>query len=52
MESFVTQDTHLFHDSIKNNIRVVKLDASDEEIENACKKAAIHEFIFNFTKWL
>lgn len=50
MESFVTQDTHLFHDSIKNNIRIAKLDASDEEIENACKKAAIHEFILTLPK--
>ena len=26
MESFVTQETHLFHDSIKNNLRIAKLD--------------------------
>jgi ATP-binding cassette subfamily C protein len=45
MESFMTQDTHLFHDSIRNNLRIAKLDASDEEIENACKRASIHEFI-------
>lgn len=45
MESFVTQETHLFHDSIKNNLRIAKLDASDEEIEAACKKASVHEFI-------
>lgn len=31
MESFVTQETHLFHDSIKNNIRIAKLDANDKE---------------------
>ena len=47
MESFVTQETHLFHDSIKNNLRIVKLDASDEEIENACKKASVHDFIMS-----
>ena len=45
MESFVTQETHLFHDSIKNNLRIAKLDATDDEIVAACKKAAVHEFI-------
>jgi ATP-binding cassette subfamily C protein len=45
MESFMTQDTHLFHDSIRNNLRIAKLDASDEEIQTACKRASIHEFI-------
>ena len=45
MESFVTQDTHLFHDSIKNNLRIAKLDATDEEIITACKKASVHDFI-------
>lgn len=50
MESFVTQDTVLFHDSIKNNIRIAKLNASEEEIINACKKANIHEFISSLPK--
>ncbi len=45
MESFVTQETHLFHDSIRNNLKIAKLDATDEEIENACKKASVHDFI-------
>ncbi len=45
MESFVTQETHLFHDSIKRNLRIAKLDATDEEIEAACKKASVHDFI-------
>lgn len=45
MESFVTQETHLFHDSIKNNLRIARLDASDAEIETACKKASVHDFI-------
>ena len=47
MESFMTQETHLFHDSIKNNLRIAKLDASDEELVEACKKASIHDFIMN-----
>ena len=45
MESFVTQETHLFHDSIGNNLRIAKLDASEEEIVAACKKASVHDFI-------
>ena len=45
MESFVTQETHLFHDSIKNNLRIAKLNATDDEIVAACKKAAMHDFI-------
>ncbi|MGN0367128.1 MAG: thiol reductant ABC exporter subunit CydC [Suilimivivens sp.] len=47
MESFVTQETHLFHDSIRNNIRIARLDATDEEIETACKKASVHDFILS-----
>lgn len=45
MESFVTQETHLFHDSIKSNLKIAKLDATDEEIIAACKKASVHDFI-------
>ena len=45
MESFVTQESHLFHDSIRNNLRIAKLDATDEEIVAACKKASVHDFI-------
>ncbi len=44
-QSLVIQSTHLFHDTIKNNIKLAKLDASDEEIIEACKKASIHDFI-------
>lgn len=45
IESFVTQETHLFKDSIKNNIKIAKLTATDEEIVTACKKASLHDFI-------
>ena len=45
MESFVTQETYLFDDTIRNNLRVAKWDATDEEIVAACKKASVHEFI-------
>ena len=41
----MTQETHLFHDSIKNNIRIAKTNATDKEIEEACKKASVHDFI-------
>ncbi len=44
-ESYVTQETHLFHDSIANNIAIGKQGASREEIMEAAKKASIHEFI-------
>ncbi|MBP3701515.1 MAG: thiol reductant ABC exporter subunit CydC [Lachnospiraceae bacterium] len=47
MEAFVTQETHLFHDSIRNNLRIAKLDATDEEIMTACKKASVHDFIMS-----
>ena len=46
-ESFVTQETHLFHDSIKNNLRIANLGATDVEIEEACKKASVHDFIMS-----
>ncbi len=45
IESYMTQETQLFKDTIANNIRIGKLDASDEEIIYACKKASIHDFI-------
>ena len=47
LESFVTQQTHLFHDSIRNNLRIAKLDATDEELIAACKKASVHDFIMS-----
>lgn len=50
MESYVTQETHLFHDSIANNIAVGKPGASSEEIMEAAKKASIHEFILTLPK--
>ena len=47
MESYVTQETCLFHDSIANNIAVGKPGASREEIMEAAKKASIHDFIMS-----
>lgn len=51
LESYVTQETHLFHDSIANNIAIAKPDgATREEIVEAAKKASIHEFIMKLPK--
>ena len=50
LQSFVTQQTHLFHDSIRNNLRIAKLDATDSEIIAACKKASVHDFIMRLPK--
>lgn len=50
MESYVTQETHLFHDSIANNIAIAKPDESREEIMEAAKKASIHDFIQTLPK--
>lgn len=47
MESYVTQETYLFHDSVANNIAVGKPGALREEIMEAAKKASIHEFIMS-----
>lgn len=50
MESFVTQQTHLFHDSIRNNLRIAKQNATDEELIAACRKASVHDFIMGLPK--
>lgn len=50
MESYVTQETHLFHDSIANNIAIAKPGATREEIMAAAKKASIHDFIMTLPK--
>lgn len=44
-ESYCTQETHLFNDTIGNNIRVAKPNATAAEIESAAKRASIHNFI-------
>ena len=43
----VTQETYLFHDTIRTNLLYAKLDATQEEIEQACRAANIHDFIVN-----
>ena len=41
----VTQETHLFHDTIRTNLLYARLDATQGQIEAACKAANIHDFI-------
>ncbi|MCX6097665.1 MAG: ABC transporter ATP-binding protein [Caldiserica bacterium] len=41
----VTQETYLFHDTIRINLQYARLDASQEELETACRVANIYEFI-------
>ena len=41
----VTQDSHMFHESIRDNLRYAKNNATDEEISSACEAAQIGEFI-------
>ena len=43
----VTQDTYLFNDSIRANLRYAKEDATEEEMMEACRKANIHDFIMS-----
>jgi ATP-binding cassette, subfamily B, bacterial len=42
---FVTQETFLFHTSVRENLRYAKADATDEELEQAARVAAIHDRI-------
>lgn len=44
-EAFVEQDTHLFHDSIRDNLLIARPDATGEELEVACRAASVHDFI-------
>ena len=43
----VTQETHMFHDTIRTNLLYARLDATQEELEAACRAANIHDFIAN-----
>ena len=44
-ESFVTQDTELFADTIENNVRIANRNATHEQVVEACQKASLHDFI-------
>ena len=43
--TMVSQSTYLFEETIEDNLRIAKPDATREEIENACKMASVHDFI-------
>lgn len=43
--TMVSQSTYLFEETIEDNLRIAKPDASQEEIESACKMASVHDFI-------
>lgn len=44
-QSYVTQETYLFNDTILNNLKIANLNATESEIIEACKMANIHDFI-------
>lgn len=44
-EAFVEQDTCLFHDSVRDNLLIARPDATDAELEAACRAASVHDFI-------
>jgi len=46
--ALVSQDTYLFNASIRDNLRLGKIEASDSEIEEAARQANAHEFIASF----
>ena len=43
--TYVSQENFLFNKTIRENLKMAKEDATDEEIETTCKKASIHDFI-------
>ncbi len=45
--TMVSQTTYLFDETIEDNLRIAKPDATQEELEDACKMASVHEFIMN-----
>lgn len=47
LESYMTQQTYLFNDTIGNNIAIAREDATKDEIIEAAKKASIHDFIIS-----
>ncbi|WP_304508099.1 amino acid ABC transporter ATP-binding/permease protein [Anaerotignum sp.] len=49
-ESYCTQETYLFHDTIGNNIGLAKADSTEEEIIAAAKKASLHNFVETLPK--
>lgn len=47
-ESFMMQDTVLFHDTIRENLRIARADATEEQMREACRRASIDDLIMSF----
>ncbi|MGN0814005.1 MAG: amino acid ABC transporter ATP-binding/permease protein [Candidatus Coproplasma sp.] len=45
--TMVSQSTYLFNESIEDNLKIAKPDATQEELENACRLASVHDFIMS-----
>lgn len=43
--TMVSQSTYLFDETVEENLRIAKPDATKEELEDACRKASVHDFI-------
>ncbi len=50
MESYMTQETFLFNDTVEGNIKIGNLKASMDDVIDAAKKASVHEFIMTLPK--
>lgn len=48
LQASMSQQTHLFCTSLRENVRLARLDATDMEVEEACRQAAIHDVIMGF----
>lgn len=48
--TMVSQSTYLFDESIEDNLRIVKPNAAQEELESACKMASVHDFIMSLSE--
>ena len=48
--AYITQQTYIFNETIEENIRLARRDATLDEIMEAAKKASIHDFILSLPK--
>jgi ATP-binding cassette subfamily C protein len=52
LQGYMTQDTQLFNDTLLNNLRVARPEATLEEVEQACRRASLYEFIHSLPQGL
>ena len=50
--TMVSQTTYLFDDTVEENLRIAKPEATIEEIQNACRMASVHGLYHDTTGWL